>query len=207
MPRKEDGMLFEVHPTPLKDKDGNNYVYAKPMGGLRLSMQDLDAYCSNHYAVQSGEMTRTIRILMDAVKTFLADGYRIETPMGAFAPRIGLCKEYTDADTIDCRDVRLQGIEFQPSKEFMEMVQLWNRGFRRAPNADTRALMADERHLRQALQRSIVANNGFTNIRSFMMHSGLTYHSARKQLDQWCKGQQALLMRTKMGPSFVYTEI
>ena len=30
MARKEDGMQFEVHPTPLKDKKGNNYVCVKP---------------------------------------------------------------------------------------------------------------------------------------------------------------------------------
>ena len=30
MPRKKDGMPFEVHPTPAKGKDGKNIVYAKP---------------------------------------------------------------------------------------------------------------------------------------------------------------------------------
>ena len=27
MPRKKDGMPFEVHPTPAKGKDGKNIVY------------------------------------------------------------------------------------------------------------------------------------------------------------------------------------
>ena len=27
MPRKKNGLLYEVHPTPVKGKDGRNIVY------------------------------------------------------------------------------------------------------------------------------------------------------------------------------------
>ena len=35
MPRKKDGMPYEVHPTPAKGKDGRNIVYAIPASGLK----------------------------------------------------------------------------------------------------------------------------------------------------------------------------
>ena len=207
MPRKEDGMLFEVHPSPLKDKNGHNYVYVKPLSGLRYSFDDIEDYCHRNYALQTGELGRAFHVFMEAAKLWLADGYRLETPIGSFAPKIGLIGEKTCADTVNSRDVQLQGIEFVPSKEMMEKMRKWNRGFRCVRNTDTQALMADERHLLQALQRSLSANGGFTNVRSFMMHSALTYHSARKQLDDWCKGEHARLQRTKMGPTYIYTEV
>lgn len=207
MPRKEDGMLFEVHPSPLKDKNDHNYVYVKPLSGLRYSFDDIEDYCHRHYALQTGELGRAFHVFMEAAKIWLADGYRLETPLGSFAPKIGLTGEKTSADKIGSHDVQLQGIEFVPSKEMMDKVRNWNRGFRCAQNPDTQALMADESHLLRALQRSLSSNGGFTNVRSFMMHSALTYHSARKQLDHWCEGEHARLQRTKIGATYIYTEV
>lgn len=34
MPRKKSGFPYEVHPTPVKDKNGRNIVYARPAKGL-----------------------------------------------------------------------------------------------------------------------------------------------------------------------------
>ena len=48
MPRKEDGMLFEVHPAPLKDREGRNYVYVRPYGLRRRTLAELDEYCARH---------------------------------------------------------------------------------------------------------------------------------------------------------------
>ena len=33
MPRKKNGMLFEMHPTPAKGKDGKILYYPRPMIG------------------------------------------------------------------------------------------------------------------------------------------------------------------------------
>ena len=30
MPEKKDGMLFELHPSPAKSKDGKTIFYARP---------------------------------------------------------------------------------------------------------------------------------------------------------------------------------
>jgi len=42
MPRKGNGIQFEVHPAPLKDKAGNHFVYVRPLGLQKLSMKELD---------------------------------------------------------------------------------------------------------------------------------------------------------------------
>ena len=38
MPRKKDGMLFEIHPTPAKGKDGKNILYVRPVSGHELTI-------------------------------------------------------------------------------------------------------------------------------------------------------------------------
>ena len=42
MPRKNKGMWYEVHPTPVKGKDGKNLVYVRPQSGMKLSMKQLE---------------------------------------------------------------------------------------------------------------------------------------------------------------------
>ena len=44
MPRKNKGMWYEVHPTPVKGKDGKNLVYVRPQSGMKLSMKQLEEY-------------------------------------------------------------------------------------------------------------------------------------------------------------------
>lgn len=205
MPRKEDGMLFEVHPAPLKDKEGNNYVYVRPCGLRRRTLEEIDDYCSRNYAIQPGDVSRVLNVFTEAAKVWLGEGCRIETPFGTFAPKIGLRSEKTTADRVGSNDVELQGIEFTPTREFIEKVARWTNGFRPIGNPNTLKLTADTAHLELALQRCI-DEQGFATVHSFMRQSGLTYHSARKQLDQWCKSDTPRLLRTKMGGTFVYTE-
>ena len=54
MPRKKSGFPYEVHPTPVKDKNGRNIVYARPAKGLKLSIEGLDDFCAKHYALRGG---------------------------------------------------------------------------------------------------------------------------------------------------------
>jgi hypothetical protein len=35
-------MWYEVHPTPVKGKDGKNLVYVRPQSGMKLSMKQLE---------------------------------------------------------------------------------------------------------------------------------------------------------------------
>lgn len=206
MPRKENGMLFEVHPAPLKDKEGRNYVYVRPCSLHRRTMQEIDEYCAKHYSVQPGEMTRALDVLMEVAKMWLADGDRIETPMGTFAPKLGLRREMTTADRVGSLDVELQGIEYCPTREFIEKVSRWTNGFRPAGNPDSLQLAADTAHLERALQRCL-DEHGYATVKTFMRHTALPYYSARNQLDAWCQGERPRLLCTKMGGTLVYTEI
>ena len=57
-------------------------------------------------------------VVIDVVGLWLSDGYRVETPIGSFAPKLKLLGEHTDPKNIHGRDIEYAGIEFIPSKEF-----------------------------------------------------------------------------------------
>lgn len=207
MPRKRDGMLFELHPSPFKGKDGKNTLYAKPMSGRKVTMEEIDEYCAQHFAIRKSELTHSFNVFIEAAGHFLAEGYRMETPIGSFSPRISLSKEFTNPEDVKLSDVAFDGIEYKSVKEFERQVTKWLRGFRRANNPDTRQLLADKGFLERALQRCIAENKGYATARQFARRSGLTYYSARKLLDEWCQEPRPKLLKTKMGQEFIYTEV
>ncbi len=206
MPRKQDGMPFEVHPSPMKGKDGKNLLYVRPRSGQKVTMRQLDEYCAQHYALRPGELTRSFNAFIQATGYYLAEGYRLETLIGTFAPKIGLCREITNAKDIRTYDVRFEGIEYKSVKSFEKSVRNWLRGFRRANNPDTQELLADTEHIDRALQRSL-QGTGYTTVRRFALFANLTKYSARKQLEEWCQGDRPRLLKTKQGQQFIYTEV
>ena len=207
MPRKNSGMWYEVHPTPVKGKDGKNLVYVRPKSGMKLTMKELEEYCERTYNMRFSEMSRAFDTFIRAAGRFLAEGYRIDTPIGSFAPKLLLTKQLTDPDAVKDRDVRLDGVEYNPGKLWNEEMKKWHDGFRRYHNADTQEIMADKEKLEQTMRECIQKYNGYITAGRFARFSGLTLYSARKQLNEWTKGGNPKLLKTKMGKEHIYTEV
>ena len=105
MPRKKDGMLFEVHPTPAKGKDGKNIVYVRPAMHYKLTMQGLEDFCNRNYHSPYGEMMRAFDYFLRAAGELMAMGYRVETPIGSFALKLKIMGEHTDPMRVTSRDI------------------------------------------------------------------------------------------------------
>ena len=146
-------------------------------------------------------------VFLRAAAELMAQGYRIDTPIGSFAPRLKLVREVTDADEVKARDVRFDGVDYNPGKRWNEQLEKWSDGFQPAHNPDTQQLMADQELLDQKLQESLQRFNGFVTVGIFARQSGLTYYSARKQLEQWTRGEHPRLLKTRRGHEYIYTEI
>ena len=207
MPRKTNGMPFEIHPSPKKAANGKNILYVRPRSRQKITMEQLDDYCANHYALRPGELTRAFQAFIEATGYYLSEGYRVETLIGSFAPKIGLRRELTDPDEVKTTDVLFEGIEYKSVKEYEKSVLSNLRGFRRANNPNVQQLMADEDHLNKALQANLERYHGYVTARSFAHSANITYYSARKQLDKWCEGEHPRLLKTKQGQEYIYTEI
>ena len=207
MPRKNYGMWYEVHPTPVKGEDGKNLVYVRPKSGLKLTMRQLEDYCERTYNLRYSEMSRAFDVFIRAAGRFLAEGYRIETPIGSFAPKLSLTKQVTDPDLVKDRDVRLEGVEYNPGKLWNEEMKKWHDGFRRYQNPDTQEIMADKEKLEQMMHECIQKYHGYITAGLFARYTGLTLYSARKQLNEWTKGDNPKLLKTPRGKEHIYTEI
>lgn len=207
MPRKTNGMPFEIHPSPKKAANGKNILYVRPRSRQKITMEQLDDYCANHYALRPGELTRAFQAFIEATGYYLSEGYRVETLIGSFAPKIGLKRELTDPDEVKTTDVLFEGIEYKSVKEYEKSVLSNLRGFRRANNPNVQQLMADEDHLNKALQANLERYHGYVTARSFAHSANITYYSARKRLDKWCEGEHPRLLKTKQGQEYIYTEI
>lgn len=206
MPRKKNGFLYEVYPTPAKGKDGRNIVYARPAKGRKLGIEDVDKYCASHHCLRSGELKLVLEEFLKAAGALMARGYRIDTPIGSFAPKLALTREVTDPDDVKDSDVTLSGVEYIPGRHWDDAIGRWlGNGFTRQENPNTQELIKDTAHLEHALSESL--KRGYVTVKSFAYYAGLTLYSARKQLETWTKGDNPKLMRTKMGQIHIYTEI
>ena len=206
MPKKKNGFPYEVHPTPVKGKDGRNIVYARPARGLKLSIDAVDDYCSKYYQTRNGEVEFVLKQFLKGAAELMARGYRIDTPIGSFVPKLGLKREITDADDVRNSDVQLDGVDYNPGKIWNKALEKWLlNGFRRMDNPNVQALMQDTEHLERALKECL--SRGYVTTKAFAYRANLTTYSARKQLEAWTKGENPKLMKSKMGQTDIYTAI
>lgn len=201
MPRKTDGMLFELQPRPTSGEDGKPLLYARPVAPYKRTMKDVATYCS-FKGINSALVEIAFDTFIDVCSEWLADGYRVETPLGTFSPKIRLEGDFTDPTKVQGKDVRFAGIELLPSKQFVKAVSRRQKGFRKKITEVGNAHMHDEALMAEALRRAM--KNGFTTIRLFMAASGLKYHSAQRYLDHLCCGEAATLRRTRIGGAIHY---
>lgn len=206
MPRKKTGFLYEVHPTPMKGKDGRNIVYARPARGRKLDIDAVDGYCAKNYDTKDGELSRVMKQFLKCAAELMARGYRIETPIGSFVPKLGLKREITDADEVNDSDVILEGVDYNPGKIWNKAIEGWLfNGFTKAENPNVQELMNDKEHLEQALKECL--KQGYVTVNTFAYRASLTNYSARKQLEAWTKGDNPKLMKSKIGHTDIYTEV
>ena len=207
MPKKKGGLPFEVFPTPAKSKDGKNIMYAKVAGGRKMTMEEIDKFCSRGgYGMREGELSGAFSVFMSAAAEMMSMGYRIDTTIGSFAPKLALKREITDADEVRNSDVRIDGVDYNPGKKWSVAINHWlDDGFRKVDTPDVQKIMADQSGLEKVLAKCL--KQGFVTVSQFAFHANLTEYSARKQLNAWTKGENPKLMKSRMGQQHIYTEI
>ena len=208
MPRKKTGMPFEAHPSPKVAENGEKLLYVKTQSGLVRTLSEFEMWFHDKFSLRQGDMNRVFEAMLDGAPEWFAAGYRIETPIGTFSPKLKLKRQVTDPDDITHDNVELDGIEFQPSKSFIKNMEyaVVRDGFRYIRKPQSNRLLNNQQHLEKALQQCI-KERGYATVASFAAHSGLTDHSARRQLDKWCFGDNPKLQFSRFGRIHIYTEI
>lgn len=202
MPRKTNGILFELQPRPTKGEDGKPLLYAQPVIKHKYNLDAIDDFCAKYRHMNKGEMKLFFGVLEEVVTMWLQQGYRVETPFGSFAPKLKLLGEHTDPEKVKGRDIMYGGIEFIPSKQFVTDADCSRHGFRRLEGSVGNSQMHDPKAMEEALRRSI--HNGYVTVSFFMYYSGLKRKSAKAYLDSLCEGDNPRLRRYRDGRMLHY---
>lgn len=203
MPRKTNGIEIELYPGPQKDREGKTLLYARPASRHKISTRDVDDFCAEYRHMQAGEMSQFFETFLQTAGMWLAKGYRVETPIGSFSLKLKLMGEHTDPHRVTSQDIRFGGVEFTPSRRFLEAADQNKEGYRWEKAVVGNSQMYDATAMEEALQKSL--KPGYTTVRRFMFDSGLKRDSAQKYLDSLCVGDNARLRRRKDGRTFIYS--
>lgn len=203
MPRKTDGILFELQPRPTKGDDGKPLLYAQPVIAHRHDLDALDDFCAKYRHTSKGEMKRLFDLFSEVATMWLRQGHRVETPFGSLAPKLKLLGDHTDPEKVTGRDVMYGGIEFIPSKQFVRDADCSSDGFRRQQGSVGNSQMHDPKAMEEALRRSI--RNGYVTVSTFMVFSHLKRKSAKAYLDRLCEGDTPRLRRYREGRTWHYS--
>ena len=142
-----------------------------------------------------GELEACFTKFLNCAVLWFYEGYRVETPIGSFAPKLKLTGEHTAPKTVTGRDIRYDGVEFIPSKDFIREVCSNRLGFRCVEGPVGNSQMHDPKAMDEALRRSL--QQGFTTVKIFRICS----------LDSLTKGDHPRLRRVKSGKSYLYFPI
>ena len=186
MPRKTDGIEFEIHPRPTKGEDGKPLLYVRPAKGRKKSFKELEDFCNKYRNLRTGELQMVFDVVMDVVGL----------------PKLKLLGEHTDPKTIHGRDIEYAGIEFIPSKEFIKEGGKNREGYRKSDAQVGNSQMYDEKAMDEALSRCM--RLGYATIPEFMIFSGLKRDSAKAYLDSLCKGDHPRLWKVRESRRWLY---
>ena len=206
MPRKTDGIPFEVHRSPSTDDNGNVVLYATPQSNRIKEFKEIEGWLSNANIMRIGVLRQSFDVFLDECVRWVSQGYRVQTPLGVFSMKLGMKRKITNPRQVRHDDVEFKGIDFRPSSEFTKLLKkkVECEGFRYVHKADSTILMANDEYMKGALRKSIRVDGGYTTVSGFMMHSGLSKYSATRKLDRWCAGDSPWLRRRKLGHSVIY---
>lgn len=202
MPRKTNGIVYELFPRPTKDEDGKPFLYAEPVITVKHSVKELDAFCAEYRGMSRHSVETALSLACDICAMWLKKGHRVETPFGTFAPKIKLLGDHTDPNRVTGKDIVYDGVKFTAAKDFVNDADCSREGFRRDDRFVKPKKAQSQEELDQALRKSIYG--GYITVKTFMARSGLKQTTARNYLDSLCKSDTPLLRKVKEGQTMHY---
>ena len=118
MPINKSGIRYELYDTPKKDEQGRNILCAKVVSSGTYTQQQLEEYLQRHWAIHPSDARRFMTAFVDALSQLLANGYRVDTLLGSFYPKLKLDAPFTATDKVTANDVAFDGIGFLADKAF-----------------------------------------------------------------------------------------
>ena len=88
MPKKTDGVIYELYPRPTTDAEGHPLLYPKPVIKGKYGVDDLDDFCARYRGTARGDMKRFFELFQDVAAMWLRKGERVDMPFGSLATKL-----------------------------------------------------------------------------------------------------------------------
>ena len=96
MRRNKARIPFVLQPGPAKGPDGKPLLYAQLDPTRKLSLNELELDIRGYANYSMGEFKRLFEVFAQLAGKYIAEGYRIVTPLGSFAPKLKMTLPATD---------------------------------------------------------------------------------------------------------------
>ena len=193
----DKGITFELNPGPQKDEDGKPLLYAIPEKNHKWTFRMVEEDSVSRMLAIPGEMKRSFEAFLEMAGLLLSRGYRVETPIGSFSPKLKLKGKFTDPEKVTGRDVEFAGIEFHPNKEFMSIAGSNPHRFEKKKQMVGNEAVKDEDAMLATLRKCL--GRGYVTTTIFQARTGLKRDTARRFLDGLCEGEHPLLKLSREG--------
>ena len=93
MPRKTNGIEFEIHPRPTKGEDGKPLLYVRPVKGRKKNFKQLEDFCNKYRNLRTGELQMVFDVVIEFVgstslkRTLLQNKTRVRPTAPAYQGR------------------------------------------------------------------------------------------------------------------------
>ena len=125
---------FSVHRNPLKDADGKVTFQVRHENFYTARRKDLMHHLQVHNTMNPEVMELALNVLATEIVDFLTDNKRLHLEgIGTFSLKVGFRKrpdedgnlqklQFTNAADITGNEVKIDGINFRPDKEFLDLM-------------------------------------------------------------------------------------
>ena len=87
MPRKTNGIVYELFPRPTKDEDGKPFLYAEPVITVKHNVKELDAFCAEYRGMSRHSVETTLSLACDICAMWLKKAIVWKRPLVLLLPR------------------------------------------------------------------------------------------------------------------------
>ena len=196
-------IVYDLYPRPTNGADGQPLLYVRPVAKTVHDSNAIDNFCNETRLLPKGAMKQCLESFLEIATTMMQYGDRIETPFGTFIVKLKLDGDYTDPKKVKNKSVSLAGIEFIPSKRFVETLQdKIHFGYVQKQEVYERHPVTDPEELEKILEKCL--RIGYTTVERFQWATDLKYDKAKSFLDNLCKCENPRLRRFKEGTTYHY---
>ena len=199
-------LLYNLYESPLKDKEGNNYIQVRAMPNKEtMSYDDIKDYIVRNTSLGVTELNSVPSALRDAILTFLPQNRRIHIDgLGYFYLKLKFKdkKRVTNKKNIKGRDIVIDNLEFLPEASLVNELRSLDVNFKNYHilNSDN----IDKDSIVEKLKEYFKTNDSIT-IKKFQIEFSTTRYMASLILKDLSSGKDSFLTIHTMGKLNIFS--